>query len=169
MTPVEIAIVARLTVWFCRPGGAYADDDPDLHGPRLRFEWRTGQWCWELAPGGDVAGWASWYRVDDETLGGLRRGEQDDWIRARYYPDICHGRHCYVATVIVAPGAPRHLYRALIDRVGALNADAASLAAHVVKRDGRERFAQRINDGSSFWWRRAQGGWQPEYREATRH
>lgn len=153
-------MVDCLMALFCAPGSSNEHEDPAIHRPRLRFEWRLGQWCLSMSEDNELLGWASWYRVSDADLESLRRGEQDVWVRRRYYPVLYDGPHCYIATAIVAPGAPFDTYRQLIDDVGALNKDARSLSGNLVKRDGRERFAQRWNDGSEGWWRARQNDWQ---------
>ncbi len=160
MTRADAFIVAGLVAVFCAPGAAFGDDDPDLHWPRIAFEWETGQHVWVNDDDGQAAGWGAWYRVDDEVLGALSRGEQDDWIREARYPVLTDGPHCYIADVIVLPDAPRSTYRAVIDRIGELNADAASLSGNLNKRDGRERWAMRVNNGEANWWRRCQSDWR---------
>lgn len=154
MTVAE-RMVDRLVALFCAPGSAYADDDPAMHRPRLAFEWGTGQWV-VMSHGARLLGWASWYRCDDETLAALRRGEQDDWVRERRFPVLTAGPHCYIATIVVRPGAPRLVYRTLIDLVGDVNADAQSLSGHLVRHDGRERYVLRVNRGGPDWWRQRQ-------------
>lgn len=152
--------VDRLVAMFVAPGrGAYAGDDPELHRPRIAFEVHLGQ-CVTVVDGPEFLGWASWFRVDDETLGSIARGEMDDWVRRWYFPDVVSGVHCYIGDVVVAPQAPPTIYRLLIDLVGGCNVNAESLSGHMLKRNGRERFAIRYNDGRPAWWRRRQNaGW----------
>lgn len=148
--------VDDLVALFVAPGrGGHAGEDPAVVRPRFAFECSTGQHV-TVTDEGVFLGWAAWYRVDDEVLGALRRGEADDWVREKRYPMLTEGPHCYIADVVVAPGAPRCTYRLLIDLVGQLNADAMSLSGHMRKRDGRERFAMRVNHGEPVWWRRRQ-------------
>ena len=148
--------VDDLVAMFLAPGrGGHAGEDPGVVRPRFAFEYATGQHV-TVTDDGVFLGWAAWYRVDDEVLGALRRGEADDWVREKRYPLLTEGPHCYIADIVVAPGAPRSVYRLLIDLVGQYNADAQSLSGHLCKRDGRERFALRINRGEPYWWRRRQ-------------
>lgn len=144
-------------------GGAFAGEDPAMHRPHIAFELNLGQWVMMAGPNdGQLWGWASWYRVDDETLVGLCTRSMEDWIREQIYPDVVLGEHCYIATVIVSPKAPLATYRALINLAGRFNQGATSLCGHLVKRDGRRRFAQRFNDGSEEWWNKSQGGMAEE-------
>lgn len=160
MTRTDAFIVASLVAVFCAPGSAFGDDDVGLHWPRIAFEYETGLHTWVTDDADQLAGWGAWYRVNDEVLGAISRGEQDDWIRAQQYPVLTEGPHCYIADVIVLPGAPRSTYRAVIDQIGEINADAATLSGNLVKRDGYERWAIRFNDGTTNWWRRCQSDWR---------
>lgn len=160
MSPQDAFIVDHLVSLFCAPGAAFGGADPGLHWPRIAFEWQTGQHTWALDENDELAGWGAWYRVDSEVLGALARGEQDDWVRAERFPVLVEGPHCYIADIIVLPGAPRSTYRAVINQIGELNADAETLSGNLNKRDGRERWAVRANDGSPQWWRRCQSDWR---------
>lgn len=71
--------------------------------------------------------------------------------------DLTHGPHCFVPTTIVTPWAPPGIYRRLGELAAEANADAESFCTSLVKRDGRERWMQRVNDGSQNWWARRQG------------
>lgn len=151
LSPAAEQLVDVLVALLCAPGSAYADDDPAMHRPRLAYEYATGQWV-AIASANTLLGWASWYRVDDGVLAALRRGEHDDWVRDKRYPVLTHGPHCYIATMVVRPGAPRSVYRTAFGLVGECNADAQSLSGHMVHRDGRERFVLRVNRGGERWW-----------------
>jgi hypothetical protein len=151
------AMVECLVGLLVAPGrGQCAGDDPALHRPRLTFEMQLGQHV-TLVDGAEFLGWASWFRVDDETLARLAAGEgEEDWVRARYFPELTRGPHCYIGDAIVAPGAPRTVLRHLVNLVGYHNADALSLSARLCKKDGRIRWAVRYNDGRPAWWLRCQ-------------
>lgn len=154
-------MVGTLVRLFCRAGGPYAGEEA-LHAPRLAFEWKLGQWVIVMGPQSQLWGWMSWYRLDSETLGVFRRGEDDDLIRRRIYPDVVGGEHCWIASTVVTPWAPRATYRALFDLAASHNEDATSIAAMMVTRRDRERFMQRWNDGSPGWWRRYQNDWRAQ-------
>ena len=155
LSPAANALADALVTLFCAPGSAYAHDDPALHRPRLAFELETGQWL-AVTRGAEPLAWASWYRVDDEVLAALQRGEHDGWVREQRYPVLTSGPHCYIASIIVVPGAPRGVYRTVIGLVGACNEDATSLSGSIVRPDGSERFVVRENRGGPDWWRARQ-------------
>lgn len=159
MTEQEIRVVDALVAVYCAPGAAHGADDPGLHWPRIAFSVRSGLYLWVYDGAGQCVGWGSWFRVDLETLEAIRTGDVDDWIRSGRLVDVVHGPHCVIADVVVVPGAPLETYRRVIDEIGARNQAADSLNGQLTKRNGLERWAVRINDGSPFWWRRCQSAW----------
>lgn len=158
----EDRFVDLIVAQFCRADGPYAGQE-DLHRPRLTFEFNTGQWTMLTSKQYQLWGWMSWYRCNDEVIEALRTGEQDEWIRQGRLAVLTEGPHCYIASSIVTPAAPAGTYRRLFDLVCEANKDAASISAHLIKRDGRSRFMQRFNDGTPDWYEHCQSDWSHQH------
>lgn len=154
MSQPETVMVVCLAALLCAPGTPYAGDDPALHIPRLKFQWKSGQYVVLTNDDDAFYGYAAWYRCDDDVLKSIGDREQDEWVRNSRFPELTAGPNCYIADVIMSPSAPFTACRQIIDRVADLNLDAKSISAHHVRRDGRERFVYHENDGRPRWWRR---------------
>jgi hypothetical protein len=136
-------LIDTLTALYCREGGAFENDDRDVHRARFAWEFASGQWVMVTSAADVLWGWASWYRTDDAGLRLLR--DLDSYRIVSEEIPIClwEGPHVYVATALVAPWAPRATYRRLYELVKAHNRDALDISGHMQKRDGRTVFHTR--------------------------
>lgn len=128
---------------FCRPGGAGAGGE-ELARVHIAWELRSGQWVFIRDDVGILA-WASYWLTDDNGLQRIRTESFSEIVHSGMLIPLTHGPRAYVATAVVAPGAPhatyRLLYRLLMREVAAMGAK--TISAHLVKRDGRRFWHER--------------------------
>ena len=129
---------------FLRPGHAPAREGADhAHRARIRFEWVSGQWVL-LAPENRFQGWMSWYRVSADVFDLLKR-EDIAALVARDAPgtDLTQGPCLYIATAVVAPGAPGGTYRRLFRAACQANPGANIVGGWLRKQDERRFWHER--------------------------
>lgn len=136
-------LVEQIATLFLRPGYLPRRGDDAINRARIAGEWATGQWVLVTGEDGRLWGWMSWYRVSDDVLALLRDHRAREVIERDRPEELLDGPHCYVATAVVAPWAPRKTYRSLYRLTCAANADAQFVCGHMVKRDGTLCWHQR--------------------------
>ena len=136
-------LVERIADLFLRPGYLPNREDDAINRARIAGEWQTGQWVLVAGQGDRFWGWMSWYRVSDEVRDLLRCDNARAVLDRARPEELLDGPHCYIATAVVAPSAPRETYRLLYRLTCATNADAQTVCGHMVKRDGRVLWHQR--------------------------
>lgn len=125
-------------------GRLVANDDADFHRAHIAWEFRSGQWVMLTDARDRLMGWMSWYRVDDAALAALR--ELDLAALLTMGPPeqaLTMGRHLYIATVAIVPGAPADAFIRLCKLVQQQNAEAESVSWHHHRAAGKSRFIQR--------------------------
>lgn len=147
----DLALLDRLLAWWMRPGTPWTGDDPEVHRARLAFDLWMGRSFGQSATYHDwygrLAGWCAWVRTDDEGLELLRTYHLNELVQRRLYLTVHEGPHVYVMDAVVAPNAPKRVYRNLYRIVRRRCADALTVSGHLCKRDGRKCFHIRRIDG----------------------
>jgi hypothetical protein len=139
-------LVEQIADLYLRDGYAPALDGDDWHAAyraRIAAEWQSGQWVMCVGHAERFWGWLSWYRVSDEVFGLIESGALQTLLDRGQPGELLDGPHCYLATFVVAPWAPRLTFRALYRLACAANADAKTICGHFAKRDGRRYWHQR--------------------------
>lgn len=141
MQTAEHPLIDTLTALFCREGSRFAggEEEQRVH---IAWQFQSGQWRM-ITEGKLLLGWASWFRLSDEALEVFARDGFLDAIAKGQVFDLTSGPHCYIATAVTAPWAPRNTLRELGIMVSAANRDARTLSAHF-ELNGRRVWRQRV-------------------------
>jgi hypothetical protein len=141
------ALLAQLVALHCRADGPFAGQEAEA-AARLRGELETGMWLSAAGPDGALLAWLAWVETDTRGLALLQRFDFEALAARGLLFRIRGGAHVYVMDVVVAPGAPRGLYRALLYRhLPRRVPGALSISGHMVRPDGRRTFHIRRPDG----------------------
>lgn len=128
-------------------GRLVAHDDADFHRAHIAWEFCSGQWAMLTDDRDRLMGWLSWYRVDDAALAALRDLDIAGLIAlGRPEETLTTGRHLYIATVAIVPGAPADAFNRLCRMAARLNPEVETVSWHHRYPDGHARFVQQSGD-----------------------
>lgn len=136
-------LVDVIVALFLRPGAVPAQhDDIEFHRQRIRWEWRSNQWCMEVGPDNKLWGWVAYYRCDSAILADIAKLQLDAFMDGDPWAQLTQGPHCYMSTAVVAPWAPNDTLTHIARAVRARNLDAETQSWHHRYPDGRSRFVK---------------------------
>lgn len=139
-------IVEHIADLFLRPGSPPAAEGMDVaHRARIAWEWASDQWVMAPPELNAFWGWMSWYRVSPAIFAALKRQDFRAVLDAGPAERVLTQGPClYIATVVVAPWAPRETYRRLFAQARAANPDARVVGGWMRKHDGRAFWHERL-------------------------